>query len=107
MVDEPVHAEGTEPAPDRRAAPSLPTDPHDLVRFIEQRRARLATTVEELASRASPGGMARRGTAGVRARARAATHTPEGRLRVERIAAVLAATSVVVAFAVVARRRFR
>ncbi|MEJ2578002.1 MAG: DUF3618 domain-containing protein, partial [Kineosporiaceae bacterium] len=65
----------------------LPTDPEALVRFIEQRRTRLASTIEELTTRATPGSLVRRGTAGARARVRAATRTEDGALRVERVAA--------------------
>jgi hypothetical protein len=51
-------------------------------------RARLASTVDELAVRAHPKEIIRRQVASAKARLTEATHTPEGDLRVERLVAV-------------------
>ena len=71
----------------------LPTGADDLERAIEQRRAHLAATVDELAARARPAEIARRTRDGAADRLRAATFTPDGQLRVERIGAIAAAVA--------------
>jgi len=75
---------------------------------IEAARARLEGTVNELAYRAQPKVIAQRQADSLKLRLNEATHTPDGNLRVERIAAVAGA---VVAFVVVVglmrRRRHR
>lgn len=68
-------------------------------------RARLASTVDELKYRTQPKVIAQRQLDSVKAKAKSATHTPEGDLRVERIAAVAAAVVVVVAGIVLLKRR--
>lgn len=90
-----VDGAGTEP---------LPTDPAALERFIDARRERLAATVDELARRTRPQALARRASAGLRARLQSAAYTPDGRLRVERVGAVGAAVVTLLALAVWRRR---
>jgi hypothetical protein len=68
-------------------------------------RARLANTVDQLAFRAQPKEIVRREKAAARRKFMEATHTPNGDLRVERIAAVLAAVSAVFITAGLLRRR--
>jgi Protein of unknown function (DUF3618) len=85
--------------------PQLPSDPVVLERAIEQRRAQLAATVDELVVRTSPREVVRRGMADLSRRLRRATRTPEGGWRVERIGAVAAAVLAVVGLAVLLRRR--
>ncbi|MEO7069747.1 MAG: DUF3618 domain-containing protein [Nostocoides sp.] len=67
----------------------VPTSVVALEADIAARRARLAQTVEELSRRATPQAIVRRQTEDVKARFAAATTTPEGDLRTERIAAVV------------------
>jgi Protein of unknown function (DUF3618) len=55
---------------------------------IEATRARLAGTVDELANRAKPKEIARRSAEDAKVKLQAATHTEDGSLRTERIAAV-------------------
>jgi hypothetical protein len=93
----------TTPEPRLRA---VPTDPTELVGFLEERRARLGATVDELVARVTPGEMVRRVRNRLRARIRLTTHTPDGGVRWERIAAVSsAATILLTSVAFVARRR--
>ncbi|HKX65780.1 MAG TPA: DUF3618 domain-containing protein [Intrasporangium sp.] len=84
------------------------TDTARIERDIEAARARLEGTVNELAYRAQPQVMVQRQVQSLALRINEATHTPDGDLRVERIAAVAGA---VVAFVVVVgllrRRRHR
>ena len=87
--------------------PPLPSDPAALERVIDERRRRLAGTVDELVVRAHPKEIARRGVAGARERAQAAVTTPDGRLRPERVAAAVAAVLAVLALFVTARVRTR
>jgi hypothetical protein len=61
---------------------------------IEATRARLAGTVDELATRVQPKEIARRSAEDAKAKLQAATHTEDGSLRTERIAAVGAAAAV-------------
>ena len=72
---------------------------------IEATRTRLAATIDELAFRAQPKEIARREVASLKASVHAATHTPEGELRVERIAAVGAAVAALAALIIWRRRR--
>jgi hypothetical protein len=90
----------------RPATAGMPTDPAELEREIAVRRARLADTVNELAARARPEEVARRGVADLRTRVDAATRTPDGALRTERVAAV-AAAAVLVLLLVIRRGRRR
>jgi hypothetical protein len=87
-------------------AQPLPADPAALERIIDERRRRLAATVDELVLRAQPKEIARRGASDVQARLRAAVYTDDGRLRVERVGAVAAAVVTLVAL-IVWRRRSR
>ncbi|HEX6054428.1 MAG TPA: DUF3618 domain-containing protein [Intrasporangium sp.] len=84
------------------------TDTARIERDIEAARARLEGTVNELAYRAQPQVIAQRQVQSLKLRLNEATHTPDGSLRVERVAAVATA---VVAFVVVVgllrRRRHR
>ena len=72
---------------------------------IEQTRDRLAATIDELAFRAQPKEIARREVASLKSSLYNATHTPEGDLRVERIAAVSAAAAALFALVIWRRRR--
>jgi hypothetical protein len=55
---------------------------------IEATRTRLAGTVDELATRVQPKEIARRSAEDAKAKLQAATHTEDGSLRTERVAAV-------------------
>ena len=81
------------------------TDPAAIESDIEATRARLAGTVDELAVRLHPKEISRRSVQDLKDRLRAATHTPDGRLRTERIAAVGAAAVALVSLVVWNRRR--
>jgi hypothetical protein len=96
--------------------PELPTAPKDLEQAIQQRRERLAATIDELALRTQPKEIARRGVAGANRKVAGgvaganrlvqdATHTSEGELRTERVAAVAAAVGVLLTALVLLRRR--
>ncbi len=86
-------------------AKSGPSDPAAIEADIEATRARLAGTVDELAVRVHPKELARRGTEGAKEKARAAITTPQGQLRVERIAAVAGAALSLLVLAIWRRRR--
>ena len=66
---------------------------------IEATRVRLAGTVDELATRVQPKEIARRSAEDAKAKLQAATHTDDGRLRTERVAAVGAAAGLLAALA--------
>jgi hypothetical protein len=84
------------------------TDTARIERDIEAARARLEGTVNELAYRAQPGVIAQRQADSLKLRLNEATHTPEGDLRVERIAAVAAAVvGFIVVVGLIRRRRHR
>jgi hypothetical protein len=84
----------------------MPTSPAALERAIAERRDHLAATLDELTARAQPKAIARRGAASVQEKVRALTHTPEGQLRTERLAAVAGAVVVLAGtFAYLRRRR--
>lgn len=69
-------------------------------------RARLATTVDELVTRAQPKEIARRQGENARLAFIDATHTQDGTLRIERIAGVVGAVvAVIVAIGLLRRRR--
>lgn len=74
---------------------------------IDAARSRLETTVNELAYRAQPKVIVQRQVEDLKARLVAATHTPEGGLRVERIGAAVAAVVGVAVVACLVRRRRR
>ena len=83
-----------------------PDRPAAIESDIEATRARLAGTVDELAVRLHPqGGIGRRSVQDAKQRVREATHTPDGALRTERLAAVAAAAVAVVGLLAVIRRR--
>ena len=69
----------------------VPTSIPALEADIAARRAHLAQTVDELARKATPQAIVKRQTEDVKARFAAATTTPDGDLRTERIAAVVLA----------------
>jgi hypothetical protein len=60
---------------------------------IEATRLRLAGTVDELTTRMQPKEIARRSAEDAKAKAYSATHTEDGKLRTERVAAVGAAAA--------------
>lgn len=66
---------------------------------IEATRVRLAGTVDELTTRVQPKEIARRSAQDVKAKAYSATHTEDGHLRTERVAAVGAAAALLAALA--------
>jgi len=71
---------------------------------IVETRARLASTIDELAVRVQPKEIARRQAESAKAKIIEATHTPEGDLRVERVGAVAAGSAVLLGLAVLHRR---
>lgn len=81
------------------------SDPAAIESDIEATRARLAGTVDELAVRLHPKEIGKRSLQDVKERARTATHTPDGGLRTERVAAVVAAMLAVVGLLAALRRR--
>jgi len=83
------------------------TSPDAIEAQIAATRAHLAGTIDELAVRARPGEIARRQTESAKVRFVAATHTPEGDLRVERIAALAAAAAALVGLAILHLRHHR
>jgi hypothetical protein len=83
---------------------TLPGDPAALERLIGARRDRLAATVDELARRAHPRELARQGRQDAVSRFRSMAYTPAGRLRVERVGALVAAVAGVLALTVWKRR---
>jgi hypothetical protein len=98
-------AVSTAPAP--APTPALPTDPAELEAHIERTRARLVGTVDELAARLQPKEIVRRGTVDLRARINAVVRTPDGSIRVERLAAIAAALAAMASLIVWNRRRLR
>ncbi len=79
----------------------------DLEAEVVARRERLASTVDELVTKATPKAILQRQADAARARFADVAQTPEGELRVERIAAVVAVVAVVggfVAYRAIRRR---
>lgn len=74
---------------------------------IAARQQRLGGTVDELASRVTPQALVEQGKDTLKARFAAATTTPQGDLRVERIAAAAAVVVALVALRVWGERRRR
>lgn len=72
---------------------------------IAERRVRLARTLDELTAKATPSAIAKRQVQQAKARFADATTTPEGDLRVERVAAAVAVVAVIVALKLLRRRR--
>ena len=87
------------------ATPSGTTDPAAIEAEIEATRARLAGTVDELAVRVHPKTIAQRAVEDAKVKAQAAVTTPDGQLRVERVAAVAAAAVSLIALTVWRRLR--
>ncbi|TQM63692.1 DUF3618 domain-containing protein [Humibacillus xanthopallidus] len=81
------------------------SDTARLEQDIQATRARLEGTINELAYRAQPQVIAQRQAQGLRLKLDAATHTPDGELRIERIAAMVAAAVAVVVVVGFLRRR--
>ncbi|GAA2153860.1 uncharacterized protein DUF3618 [Humibacillus xanthopallidus] len=82
------------------------SDTARLEQDIQATRARLEGTINELAYRAQPQVIAQRQAQGLRLKLDAATHTPDGELRIERIAAIVAAAvAAVVVIGFLRRRR--
>jgi Protein of unknown function (DUF3618) len=107
-------AEQTSPSPDETGTKLSPEatrsdlSPDAIEAEIAQTRAHLAGTINELTLRAQPREIVRRKKESVKARFAAATHTPEGDLRVERVGGMVAAGAVVlVALAILHRRHHR
>ena len=76
-------------------APAPPVSIPALEAEITARRDRLAKTIDELTQRVSPKSILHRQTKAANARFADVATTPEGELRVERIAAVVAVVAVV------------
>lgn len=96
-------ADGTSADAPAAAAPpvSIPT----LEAEIAARRERLATTIDELTQRVSPKNIIQRQTEAARARFADVATTPEGDLRVERLAVAVAVVAVVGGWLVYRRLR--
>jgi hypothetical protein len=81
------------------STPAVPVPPSAAVQRLEselaERRAHLTTTIDELVTRLSPKEIVRREVESVRIKIAETTHTPDGQLRRELVAAVLGATAVV------------
>ena len=75
--------------------PALPTSVTGLEAEIAARRERLGHTIDELAHRVSPKTILHRQTEAAKARFADVATTPEGDLRVERLAAAVAVVAVV------------
>lgn len=84
---------------------SAPTSVAALEADIAVRRERLARTIDELTAKARPQAIARRQAESAKARFAAATQTPDGDLRTERIAALVLAALALVTLGVLRRRR--
>jgi hypothetical protein len=100
-------AVSTAPVPAPAPVEALPTDPAELEAHIEHTRARLVGTVDELAARLQPKEIARRGALDLRARINGVARTPDGSIRVERLAAIAAALAAMASLIVWNRRRLR
>lgn len=84
------------------------TNPRSIAQLqqdIEDSRARLAATIDELTAKAAPRALLQREKDNAKARFAAATQTPEGDLRTERLAAVAGAVIVVLVVRCMLRRR--
>jgi hypothetical protein len=106
-------AEQTSPSPDATRTNDSPEvtrtnlSPDAIEAEIAQRRAHLASTLDELTVRAQPREIVRRQKESAKAKLVGATHTPEGGLRVERVAAIAAAGAVMIAVLALLHRRNR
>jgi hypothetical protein len=70
------------------------TSPEAIEAEIAATRAHLAATIDELTVRAKPREIVRRRVESAKAGLTEATHTPEGELRLERVAALAAGSAV-------------
>jgi len=95
----------TAAAPTAAPAPAPPVSIPALEAEITARRDRLAKTIDELTQRVSPKSILHRQTEAAKARFADVATTPEGELRVERIAAVVAVVAVVGGWLVYRRMR--
>ena len=95
----------TQPAADGATAPAAPVSIPTLEAEIAARRDRLARTIDELTHRVRPKTILNRQTEAAKARFADVATTPEGHLRVERIAAVVAVVAVVGGWLVYRARR--
>ena len=74
------------------------TSPDAIEAEIAATRAHLAATIDELSVRAKPKEIVRRKVESAKAGLVEATHTPEGELRMERVAALAAGSAVLLGF---------
>jgi len=106
-------AEQTSASPEttrsRHSPDETPTNlsPDAIEAEIAQTRAHLSSTIDELTVRAQPREIIRRQKESAKARFARATHTPEGGLRVERVAAIAAAGAAVLVVMALLHRRNR
>jgi hypothetical protein len=91
-------------ADQRAGGENLPDDPEALEKIIDDRRQRLAQTVDELVVRAHPKAIARRSANDAREKAIGFVTDERGELRYERVAAAAAAVVLLVVVVVVRRR---
>ena len=91
-------------ADQRPAGESLPEDPAAIEKIIDDRRQRLAETVDELVVRAHPKEIARRSAHDARQRAMGFVTDEQGEPRYERIGAATVALVLLVVIVVVRRR---
>jgi len=103
----PASSSAVSTAPVPAPVEALPSDPAELEAHIERTRARLVGTVDELATRLQPKEIARRGAHEARARVDVFVRTPDGSLRVERLAAIAGALAALCSLIVWNRRRLR
>jgi hypothetical protein len=88
------------------STPAVPPSPQvlQLEAELAERRTHLSTTVDELVTRLMPREILRREVEAVRIKVAQTTHTPDGQIRSELVAAVLGATSVVLIGVALLRR---
>ena len=101
-------ADGATTATTATTAPPVPAPPVSIPALeaeITARRDRLAKTIDELTQRVSPKSILHRQTEAAKSRFADVATTPEGELRVERIAAVVAVVAVVGGWLVYRRLR--
>ena len=101
-------ADGATTATTATTAPPVPAPPVSIPALeaeITARRDRLSKTIDELTQRVSPKSILHRQTEAAKARFADVATTPEGELRVERIAAVVAVVAVVGGWLVYRRMR--
>ena len=94
-ADTATSAATTAPAATTSPAARAPVSIPALEAEITARRERLATTIDELTERISPRSILHRQTEAAKSRFADVATTPEGELRVERLAAVVAVVAVV------------